>query len=196
MWDARYSEAGFAYGTRPNDFLASAAGALSDPVICLACGEGRNPVWLAERGLEVHAVDGSAVGVRKTLELAAARGVTVHARQADLADFDLGEGRWGGVVTIFAHTPPLVRARMHAGIVRGLRPGGVLVAEAYTPRQLSHRTGGPPEIEMLYDPATVRAELVGLDFERFEALERPVVEGKYHTGTAAVLQVIGRRPAG
>lgn len=196
MWDARYAEEGFAYGTRPNDFLAAAAGALRSPVICLASGEGRNAVWLAEQGFEVHAVDGSKVGVEKTARLAAERGVTVHARVGDLADVDIGAARWGGVVTIFAHMPPAVRARMHAGIVRGLVPGGALVAVGYTPRQLAHRTGGPPVIEMLYEPSVIRGELAGLDFERFEEVERPVIEGKYHTGVAAVLQVVARKPGG
>lgn len=195
MWDDRYSEEGFAYGLAPNDFLASQVGLLRSPVLSLCSGEGRNEVWLAQQGLEVHSLDASAVGVRKTLALAQERGVTVHAQVGDLAGFALGEARWGGVVAIFAHLPQPLRAQVHAGIVRALRPGGVLLLEAYTPRQLKHRTGGPQAAPMLYEPEDLAAELRGLTLERCAEVERDVVEGRYHTGRAAVVQVIGRRPA-
>lgn len=194
MWDERYGKEGFVYGTAPNDFVAASVGALKSPVICIASGEGRNPVWLAEQGLTVTAVDGSKVGVDKTLRLAAERGVTVEAIHADLNDFDIGEARWGGVVITFGHLPPALRAEVHAGIVRGLKPGGALVMEVYTPRQLGRGTGGPPVLHMLYEPDDIRGELSGLEFERFAEIERAVVEGRGHTGDAAVLQIIGRKP--
>lgn len=194
MWDERYSKPGYAYGTAPNDWLAESASALSSPVICLAAGQGRNAVWLAEQGLEVHAVDGSKVGVERTLAYAAERGVTVHATHADLADFDLGEDRWGGVVTIFAHLPPDLRKRLHRAIARGLRPGGALVLEAYTPRQLGRGTGGPPNVDMLYEPEAVAAELAGLELRTCREVERPVVEGWAHTGLAATVQIVAVRP--
>ena len=193
MWDERYAEDGFAYGLEPNAFLAAHADALRGPVVCLAAGEGRNAVWLAQQGLEVHAVDLSPVGVAKTRALAAERGVTVEAQVADLATFDLGEARWGGIVAIFAHPPEPIRRRVHGAIPVALRPGGTLLMEMYTPRQLQHRTGGPPVLPMLYEPADIRSQLEGLSFERFEEIERDVVEGRYHTGRAAVLQVVGRR---
>lgn len=195
MWDTRYSEDGYIYGTAPNDFLAASVGHLTSPVLCLAAGEGRNAVWLAEQGLEVHAVDGSAVGVAKTLALAAERGVTVHATHADLATFDLGEEKWGGITAIFAHLPPPLRARVHGAIARALAPGGRLVLEAYAPRQLEYKTGGPPVLPMLFDPPVVRAELGELIFHRCEEVVRSVVEGKYHTGDAAVCQIIAERPS-
>jgi len=194
MWDARYGEEGFAYGTAPNDFLAKAAHHLSSPVLCLASGEGRNAVWLARQGLEVHGVDSSAVGVEKTRRLAAEHGVTVQAEVADLATWDLGEARWGGIVAIFAHLPPPIRSKVHAGILRALRPGGVLVMEKYTPRQLAFGTGGPPAEAMLYTEELVRTELAGLEFERLEEVERTVAEGRFHNGRAAVLQVVARKP--
>ena len=194
MWDERYAREGFVYGTAPNDFVAASVGALKSPVICLASGEGRNPVWLAEQGFAVTAVDGSQVGVDKTLKLAAERGVAVDAVQADLADFDIGEACWGGAVITFGHLPPALRAKVHAGVVRGLRPGGALVMEVYTPRQLGRGTGGPPVEHMLYEPDDIRRELRGLSFERCAEIERPVVEGWAHTGTAAVLQIVGIKP--
>lgn len=193
MWNERYSASEFAYGTEPNDFLREQASGLQGPVLCLASGEGRNAVWLAEQGLEVHGVDSSSVGVDKTLTLAAQRGVTVHAQVADLATFDFGDNRWGAIVAIFAHVPPAIRARVHAAIPGALRPGGKLVMEMYAPRQLEFRTGGPPSLPMLYTEDLVRTDMPTLVYDRLEEVERDVVEGQFHNGRAAVLQVVASK---
>jgi SAM-dependent methyltransferase len=195
IWDDRYSKPGFAFGRVANDFLADHAHLLPDgPILCLASGEGRNAVFLARGGREVHAVDASSVGVSKTLELAAEQGVEVQAQVADLARFDIGAERWAGIISIFGHLPPPLRTPVHRAIVDGLRPGGVLLMEAYTPRQLEHGTGGPPVPELLYEPDMLRDELAGLELIRCEELEREIHEGQYHEGTSAVVQVVGAKP--
>jgi SAM-dependent methyltransferase len=195
MWDERYAQPGFAYGTEPNDFLREHAARLpAGPVICVAEGEGRNAAFLAARGHAVHAVDASRVGLEKAEALAAERGVRITTEVADLARYDFAPGAFAGAVSIFAHLPPPVRARVHRGLVETLRPGGVLILEAYHPRQLEHGTGGPPKAELLYDLETLRAELEGLDFELAREVERDVVEGRYHTGRGAVVQIVGVKP--
>ena len=193
MWNERYAEDGFAYGLEPNGFLVEHADRLSGSVLCIASGEGRNAVWLAERGLDVHGVDGSSVGVEKTRRLAAERGVNVSVSHADLAEFDLGRDQWDGIVAIFAHLPPPLRERVHRAIPRALKAGGVLLLEAYAPGQLGRGTGGPPALPMLYSVPTLRDELAGLRFDRLEETERAVVEGTYHTGSAITVQVVGVR---
>src|SRR6185295_5974582 len=71
-WDARYREQGWAFGTEPNDFLREQADQLPPGrVLCLAEGQGRNAVWLAQRGYDVTAMDQSAVGLRDASRLAA-----------------------------------------------------------------------------------------------------------------------------
>ncbi len=192
MWDQRYLAEGFAYGKEPNDFIRENGHLLGDPVLCVAAGEGRNAVYIAELGRQVTTVDGSTVGVAKQRALAESRGVSLEACAADLADFDLGEARWGGITSIFAHLPPALRADLHARVVRALRPGGVLLLEGYRPEQLGRGTGGPPVLEMLYPPERVRAELEGLDLE-LASVEREIHEGRYHTGLSATLQIIGRK---
>lgn len=195
-WDARYREPGFAYGTEPNDFLREVAGRIPPgPVLCLAEGEGRNAVWLAGLGHEVVAVDSSRVGLAKAARLAAERGVALTTIPADLAEYAIEPGAWAGIVAIFAHLPPPVRARMHRGAVAGLRPGGVFVLEAYAPRQLEFGTGGPQAPELLMSLADLRAELAGLELLIARETERDVVEGRCHTGRAAVVQVLARRTA-
>jgi SAM-dependent methyltransferase len=196
MWNQRYSEPGFAYGTDPNDFLAANAERYlpaKGEILCLAEGEGRNAVFLARLGFRVTGVDSSAVGLDKARQLAEQHGVGIETVVADLGDFDLGVLRWDGIVSIWCHTPPILRARLHRSVVAALRPGGVLLLESYTPGQLAYKTGGPPSAELLMTLAAVREELAGLDFLTAEEKLREVHEGRYHDGMSAVLQVVARK---
>jgi SAM-dependent methyltransferase len=194
MWDERYSEPGFVYGDDPNEFLAAVASHIpAGPVLCLGEGEGRNGVFLAGLGHRVVAVDQSAVGLAKARQLADSRGVAVETVQADLAEFAIEPGAWAGVVSIFCHLPAAIRVPLHRAVVRGLRPGGVLVLEAYTPAQVGRGTGGPQNPDMTPSLAALRVELAGLDFAHAAELERVVLEGRYHTGVGAVVQLVGRR---
>lgn len=194
-WDAAYAAEEYAYGTRPNDFLAEVAARIPPgPVLCLADGEGRNGVYLAGLGHEVTSVDASARAGEKARALAATRGVDIHTVHADLADFVIDPDAWAGIVSIFCHLPPELRARVHAASVGGLRPGGAFVLEAYTPDQLVLGTGGPPVPELLMRADDLRHELDGLDFDICRELRRSVVEGTRHRGEGAVVQVVGVKP--
>lgn len=191
MWDERFAEEGFAYGDNPNEFLASVAYRIPPgPVLCLCEGQGRNAVYLATRGHDVTAHDGSAVGLRRASELAAARGVRLTTVCCDLAALDLGVHQWSAVVSIFAHAPSALRRSVHASLQTALRPGGVFVLEAYAPAQAARDTGGPKDRDLLMAADEVRVELVGLTVIECRELIRPVVEGRYHTGEAVVTQVL------
>ena len=194
MWDERYAQPGFAYGTEPNDFLVEHAAELEGPVLSLAEGEGRNAVWLAERGLEVTAVDGSKVGLDKASALAASRGVSIHTVHADLADFRLEPEAWASIVSVWAHVPPALRRTIHANVVRGLRPGGVFVLEAYTPAQIELGTGGPRDPSLCMTLEGLREELAGLSWIVAREVRRVVREGQYHDGPSATVQLVARRP--
>lgn len=194
MWNQRYNTAEYIYGTEPNDFLRAQCGAIpaGGTVLCLAEGEGRNAVYLAQQGYRVTAVDSSEVGLAKAAALAAQRGVQITCLHADLAEFALGEQAWDGIVSIFCHLPSTIRQPLHAALGRALTPGGVFLLESYTPEQLAFSTGGPKDVDMLVDAATLRRELPGLQFSLLQECQRDVVEGSYHTGLAAVVQAIAR----
>ncbi len=197
MWDERYSAEEYIYGTEPNDFLAEAAGRLPvGATLCLADGEGRNGVYLAGLGHRVTAVDSSSVGLEKARKLAATRGVELTTVHADLADFAIEPGGWDVVVSIFAHVPSALRRVLHRKVVAGLRPGGLFVLEAYTPDQLRFGTGGPPDVDRLMRLADLKTELDGLTFEIGHEIERDVIEGRFHGGRGAVVQVLARKGAG
>lgn len=195
MWEERYRADAYLYGTEPNTFLADHVEVLPrGSALCLAEGEGRNAVFLARRGLDVHSVDLTESGVAKTRRLAEAHGVQVGAVVADLSTHDIGRDRWDGIVSIFAHMPPNVRRDLHARVVAALKPGGVFLLEAYTPDQIGRGTGGPAVPEMTMSLELLRDELPGLEFWHAAELERDVVEGSGHTGVGAVVQLIARKP--
>ncbi len=196
-WDARFAEPGYAYGTDPNRFLVEVAARIPPgPVLSLGDGEGRNGVYLAGLGHAVTSMDASAVGLAKAAALAAERGVRLTTVAADLDGFVIAPGAWSGIVSIFVHLAPALRSRVLRAAAAGLVPGGTLVLEAYTPRQLAFGTGGPNDPERLATLAQLRADLPGLLLEIGREVERDVTEGKYHGGRAAVVQVVARRPAG
>lgn len=194
-WDARYAEEGWAFGTEPNDFLREQAHHLAPGgrVLCLAEGEGRNAVWLAQQGFDVTGVDLASHGLDKAQRLAAERGVHLTTMVADLASFEFGSAAWDGIVSIFAHVPPEVRQRVHAQVLTALKPGGILLLEAYRPQQLEHGTGGPPDEARMLDLERLRPELGTLEWLLAREVERDVIEGRYHTGRASTVQLVARR---
>lgn len=193
-WDRRYAAEAYAFGTEPNDFLVKVESLIPPgPVLCLAEGEGRNAVWLAGRGHEVTAVDASTVGIAKAGALARARGVKIATVAADLSDYTIEPGSWAGIVAIFAHLPPALRRAVHRAAAAGISSGGVFVLEAFTPAQMAYGTGGPSQPELLYQLADLRDDLADLEIVIGRELEREVLEGVYHTGRSAVVQVLARR---
>jgi len=193
MWDDRYASDDYVYGTEPNDYLRRQADLFADGarVLCLAEGEGRNAVYLAQRGLTVTAVDSSPVGLAKAERLADSRGVSIQTEVADLADYSLGHERWDGIVSIFCHLPADARRRLHQQVFAALKPGGLFVLEAFRPEQLELGTGGPPKADLMMTEADLRTELDGLHLDEIQSVERPVIEGCGHTGMGAVVQVLG-----
>ncbi|WP_273134093.1 MULTISPECIES: SAM-dependent methyltransferase [Gammaproteobacteria] len=195
MWDERYKSEVYAYGTEPNDFLIEVCAKLPrGDVLCLAEGEGRNAVWLASQGFAVTAVDSSGVGLEKAHKLANERGVKINTVKADLADFEIGVQRWDVIVSIFCHLPPALRRDVHQRCVSGLRAGGMMLLEAYTPDQLNYNTGGPPKVEMMMDAQSLDMELNGLEFLHLEECVRDLHEGEFHNGTGSIVQALAIKP--
>ena len=197
IWDERYGEGGFAYGTKPNGFLAEFSRVFpkGGKILSLGEGEGRNAVYLAARGHVVTALDQSPVGLLKAQERARQEGLKLATVTADLADFDLGREAWDGILSIWCHLPSALRRSVHEQVAAALKPGGIFLLEAYGPRQLEFRTGGPQNPDQLADLAALQGELAGLEWIYAEEIEREVHEGKYHNGRSAVIQLIGKKPA-
>lgn len=193
-WDERYSNKEYIYGTEPNDFLKDHIAELPmGHVLSVAEGEGRNAVFLAEKGYRVTAVDSSRVGLDKAEKLAKSRNVTIETVCADLAQYQLEENSYDAIVSIFCHMPPDARKALYQQLSSALKPGGVLLLEAYTPAQVGRGTGGPPEVPFTVSLEEMRGYLSDFDIVHGEELERHVVEGTFHTGEGAVVQIIAKR---
>lgn len=191
MWDERYGAEAFAYGKNPNKFLEENFKHIpKGEVLSLAEGEGRNAVFLAKQGYTVTAVDASIVGLNKARKLAEENGVVVNFVHADLADFDLGENKWDGIVSIFCPLPSALRKQLYKKVEAALKQHGVFLLEAYTPAQLNNDTGGGKSADAMQTKETLSQELAGLKFKHLVELERDVKEGIYHTGVGAVVQAI------
>ncbi len=197
FWNERYAGDEFAYGKKANEFLVTECHRIkSGRVLCLAEGEGRNAAFLASKGLAVTAVDQSELGLRKTKELCGELGVEVTTIEADLDNFEIIPSYWDGIVSISAHLPPSIRKKVHRQVVSGIKPGGFLILEAYTAKQLDlPGIGGPPADQkgMFMSLSELKIELAGLNFVIAQETERTFDEGIYHQGLSAVVQVVAER---
>jgi SAM-dependent methyltransferase len=195
-WNRRFQGDAYLFGTEPNEWLRRHAGAIAagGRVLAVADGEGRNSVWLARQGFAVDAFDVAEVGVAKARALATRHGVAVNFEVADVDGWAWPEARYDGIAAIFVQfAHPALRERLFARMVRALRPGGVLLLQGYTPRQLDYRTGGPPQVEHLYTEALLREAFAALDIERLEDYEAEVAEGSGHLGRSALIGLVARR---
>ena len=195
MWDERFSQVEPVYGEAPNGYLQAQAFRLKPGMKVLVPGDGygRNGIWLAKQGLQVHTVDLSPVGVERAQKAARAAGLQMTIELGDLSTWHWPVERFDAVVSIFLHLPPELRAKIHASMLRALKPGGLVILEAFNPAQLQHSSGGPKQVELLYT-----AELLRRDFAPAEALELDEAEvqmdeGPMHRGLAAVVHGVFRR---
>jgi SAM-dependent methyltransferase len=196
FWDRQYSAVeGYKYGTRPNAFLMAEAHRLPrhSRILVPGDGEGRNGVWLASQGHEVLTVDISEVGVARSRALAAESGVRVDTLVADLKTWAPPPGAFDAVVLMYLHMPAVMRTAVHRNVAAALRPGGLLLLEAFHPAQLGRSSGGPKEIDLLYSLEDVRADFSELlDEVSGEELEVLLDEGPGHQGMAMVTRYRGR----
>jgi SAM-dependent methyltransferase len=195
-WEDRYGAPDYVFGREPNYFLASCKPLLprSGKVLAVADGEGRNGVWLAEQGLDVLSIDFSPAAQRKALALAKERGVTVRFLQTDVHDWDYPEEAFDVVVEIFTQfSTPAERARKWAGMRKALKPGGLLIIQGYTPKQLQYGTGGPKQLENLYTRAMLEDEFRGFRDMTIVEEELDLHEGVSHGGMSAVINLTARK---
>ena len=198
FWNARYATEDYIFGTAPNVFLTSQAARIRPGmrVLSIADGEGRNGVWLAEQGAQVHAIDFSAAALDKARKLAGERGVTLDIEQADVLDWDWPQASYDLVAAIFIQfAPPPERDRIIDGIRRCLKPGGVLILQGYTPKQIEYGTGGPPSAANMYTAGLLRDWFGDWDILHLNEHESFISEGTHHHGMSALIDLVAKKPA-
>jgi 2-polyprenyl-3-methyl-5-hydroxy-6-metoxy-1,4-benzoquinol methylase len=194
FWDERYIAKEYFYGIHPNHFLTTVVGLLPAKanILSIGEGEGRNAVFLASLGFKVTAVDYSAEGKNKALALAQQNNVEIDYQVSDLEKFNFGIQKWDAIVSIFCHLPAGIRTSIHSQLEKSLRPNGLLILQAYNPKQLEFKTGGPKDISMLYTEAGVRDEFKQLEWIKLENSLTEISEGQGHQGLSSVLSGVGR----
>jgi SAM-dependent methyltransferase len=180
-WDQRYQGSDLVWSATPNIWVEQIAGSLPPgTALDLAGGEGRNSIWLAERGWNVECVDFSAVALDRALHLAADRlGADVsrfHVQRADLLSMDCESRNYNLVLLVYFHLPAAERDRVLTCAAKAVAPGGRLLVVAHHSDNLAHGVGGPANAEVLYTEVDVQvaAEAAGLTTERAERALRAV----------------------
>jgi SAM-dependent methyltransferase len=196
-WESRFAKPEYEFGKAPNEFLVRCKPLLpkSGRALAVADGEGRNGVWLAGQGLEVLSIDFSPAAQKKARALAAERNVSVTFEQADVHAWPYPDAAFDVVAEIFTQfSTPDLRPAKWAGMRRALKPGGLLILEGYTPKQLQYGTGGPKQIEHLYTRAMLEQAFGDFRDLKIVEEERVMNEGAGHAGMSAVINLTGRKP--
>ena len=188
MWNQRYAGDELLFGEAPNDYLRAQAPRLprSGRALCVADGEGRNSVWLAQQGFDVHAIDISEVGLAKAQLLAAEAKVSIQFELADVLAWSWPPAAYDAeVATFIQFVGPRDRSRLFSMMRQALRPNGLLLLHGYRPEQIALGTGGPPQIENMYVESLLRAEFRDLNIEYLHAYDAVLEEGAGHRGHQA-----------
>lgn len=199
FWQNRFAATDdYVFGDAPNQFLVAHAAALPPRgrVLAVADGEGRNGVWLAAQGLDVVSLDFSPAAQAKARKLAERVGAAPELVEADVHAWEYPEAAFDAVVEIFTQfSSPPERELKWAGMRRTLKPGGVLILQGYTPRQLAFGTGGPKTEANLYTEAMLRAAFGDWHITHLAEEEVEMSEGPGHSGVSAVVGLVARKPA-
>jgi SAM-dependent methyltransferase len=187
-WDSRYAEQELVWSAGPNRFLAGEAADLPPGrALDLACGEGRNALWLAERGWRVTAVDFSRVAVEKGGRIADERGLAVEFVVADLLEYEPAAQAYDLAIVFYLQLVADELATVLARAAGAVAPGGTFLLVGHDLRNLTAGHGGPRDASVLYTPEDVVASLGDLEIERAEPVERPV------DGTVAIDALVRAR---
>jgi len=194
MWDERYANKDFVYGMAPNEFFNEQLLKLEVGKLLLpAEGEGRNAVFAASQSWQVAAFDQSTQGRIKALDLAKQNNVQISYEIAGFEDFVSEEESFDCIALIYAHVPEKSRKHYHRLILKYLKPGGVLILEGFSKKQLGKTSGGPGQVDMLFSKENLLDDFYELNMLKIEDFDIELNEGKYHQGTASVIRYVGKK---
>jgi 2-polyprenyl-3-methyl-5-hydroxy-6-metoxy-1,4-benzoquinol methylase len=199
FWNARFNKQEFIFGKEPNEYLAEQATQhlqVGDAVLCIADGEGRNGVWLAKQGMQVTGFDVSDIALAKAKQFAADNEVNIQYSLCDTDSFEWPANQYDAVIAIFIQfADSAMRARIFKQVQLALKPGGLLILQGYTPKQLEYKTGGPSLLEHLYTETMIRELSQGFEILDLQCYEKELSEGARHTGMSALLGMVAKKMA-
>jgi Methyltransferase domain len=199
FWNTRYGTTEFAYGETPNEFFKAELSKLSQGKLLLpAEGEGRNGVFAATLGFDVHAFDLSEEGQKKALTLAFKQHVSLNYQVGTLEKIDYPENYFDCLGLIYAHFPATIKSAYHQKLATYLKTGGIVIFEAFSKNNLAYReknpdVGGPQDLAMLFSIEEIKQDFPNFDILKLEETEVTLSEGIYHQGVGSVIRFIGKK---
>lgn len=200
FWQQRYGEEQYAYGKTPNLFFKEWLGQLSPKTILMpADGEGRNGVYAATLGWKVTSFDLIAEGAAKAKELATANNVRLDYFIGSIEQMRFETESFEAIGLIYAHFPADKISAYHKTLSTYLKPGGMVILEAFGIDHLKFNTlnpkvGGPKNIDMLFSIQQLTTDFEGYDIAILEEREIELSEGLYHNGRGSVIRFVGIKP--
>lgn len=194
FWNDKFLREGYLYGKDVNDFVRSCYTNFkkNQKVLCLGEGEGRNAVFLASKGFEVEAIDASDVGLSKLQDYAKSKNLDIKTKCLDLNEW-LPNKKYGTILFTFLHLLPQELEILMAKIENSLKDGGFLVLEVFSKNQIDRNSGGPKDLELLYEIEDFKESIKSLKIHKLDEEIVELSEGKGHQGEASVIRVIAQK---
>lgn len=194
MWDERYASDTFVYGREPNGFFKEQISGLPPGKILLpAEGEGRNAVFAASRGWKVVAFDNSVEARKKALKLASEQNVTLDYRLVSYDEFEYNTSDFDVIALIYAHVPGKIRQSLYRKMLGFLKPGGTVILEGFSKKQLRNNSGGPKNIDLLFSEEELKEDFLSLSEINIRETDIILNEGEFHKGNASVIRLTGKK---
>ncbi len=193
-WDERFSDEEFFYGEKPNKFFAEYLTSIEEigRILLPAEGEGRNAVFAAARGWDVYAFDSSKVAQQKALDFALSEKVLINYDLLDLANFVPKPEHYDLIALVFVHMPDGMRKIFHQKVINSLKVGGTLLIESFAKEQIHNKSGGPPDVNMLFSTDMLKADFSDLSILKLCQEKTALNEGHHH-GEADLIRMIARK---
>ncbi|NCB10675.1 MAG: methyltransferase domain-containing protein [Erysipelotrichia bacterium] len=190
FWNNKFSKVDYFYGTKPNEFLASNLELIKNKktLLCLGEGEGRNAIFFAQNGLEITAIDASDVGLAKLESKSKEENLHIKTILMDLNHWEVNE-KYDVIVASYLHMYENERDELFNKIEKSLNKDGYFIAEFFSKKQLSYESGGPKDLDLLYDREDFSKSFLNCK----KNLSEEIVildEGIGHQGVACVIRVV------
>ncbi len=195
FWDNRYSSEDFAYGEEPNTYLVQQLSSIAPGTILFpAEGEGRNAVYAAKLGWSAAAFDFSTEAKRKAELLAGNNNVQIDYQVSECETIEYPANSFDAIALIFVHFPPATRQICHQKLAKFLKPGGILLIEAFSKQHarfnaVNEFAGGPKDPGLLYSMEEIKSDFADFEMLELYETETDLSEGKYHSGRSAVVRM-------
>jgi len=193
LWNTKFSRSGFLYGKEVNNFIEQNSSLIGQNtiVLCLGEGEGRNAIFLAKKGCQVEALDASDIGLQKLQKRALEEDLAITIRHTLLENWQPAR-KYDVILSTFTHLHKKQQKEMFVKALDGLKDGGYFIAEFFSVDQINFKSGGPKDINLLYQLDEVYGFLKILPCTIHKLSQEIVTlhEGKGHNGKASVIRII------